>query len=140
VPRVLVLTFACLTPLVRLAAADLTVVVHQVRNDKGVVGALVFNSPQGWPERFASAVRREAVPAHPGTVTISFKDLPKGSYAVVVLHDENENKKLERNWLGKPKEGWGMSNNPKPLLSAPSFESARFQLGETMTLEIRLRY
>jgi len=39
-------------------------------------------------------------------------NLPAGEYAVVVLHDENLNKQLDRNWLGKPKEQWGMSNNP----------------------------
>lgn len=123
-----------------LAAADLTIVVENVRNDKGVVGVLVFKSAQGWPEEFGSALLRKAVPAKTGAVTLWFEDVPAGSYAAVVLHDENENKKMERNWFGKPKEGWGMSNNPDALVSAPSFKAAQFRLTGSTKLVIRLRY
>jgi uncharacterized protein (DUF2141 family) len=123
-----------------LAAADLTIVVENLRNEKGVVGVLVFDSAQGWPEDFDSAMLRKAVPAKAGAVTLRFEDVPEGLYGVVALHDENENKKMERNWLGKPKEGWGMSNNPKARLSAPSFQSAQFRLTGSAKLVILLRY
>ena len=129
------LLFAADTP-----RAELTVVAGNVRNSRGVVGVLVFRSASGWPEDFKSAVQRKAVPAHEGEVTISFEGLEPGSYGVVVLHDENENMRLDRNWLGKPKEGWGMSNNPRPFLSAPAFESAKFDLSGQTRLQVHLRY
>lgn len=130
---------------VLLNAADtprsaLTITAENVRNAKGVVGVLVFRSANGWPEGVESAVQRKAVPAHEGEVTISFDGLEPGTYAVVVLHDENENMRLDRNWLGKPREGWGMSNNPKPFLSAPSFESAKFSLSGQTRLPVHLQY
>lgn len=122
------------------SGADLTVIAENVRNAKGVVGVLVFRSNKGWPEDVGSSVQHKAVPARDGAVTLVFQGLEPATYAVVVLHDENENMKLDRSWIGKPKEGWGMSNNPKPHLSAPPFESARFTIGGPTELKIHLRY
>lgn len=45
-----------------------------------------------------------------------------------MLHDEKENMKLDRNFLGVPREGWRMSNNPKAHGKAPAFGRARFIL------------
>lgn len=117
----------------------LTLVVEGVRNSRGVVGALIFGSAQGWPENSGAAVAQESRPAQPGTDVLVF-ELPPGTYAAVVLHDENSDRKLERNRFGLPKEGWGMSNNPKAHLSAPSFERARFTLQGDTELRIRLNY
>jgi uncharacterized protein (DUF2141 family) len=80
----------------------LTVVAEGVASSKGVVGVLVFNSEKGWPERVSDALRSKAVAAHPGVTKITIPGLAPGDYAVVVLHDENENQKLDRKWLGVP--------------------------------------
>ncbi|MCL5743070.1 MAG: DUF2141 domain-containing protein [Acidobacteria bacterium] len=117
---------------------DLTLVV-EIRNTRGVIGVLVFNSPEGWPEHVSSAFTSMAVPAQAPRTVVTIPALPAGEYAVVVLHDENSNMKLDRNWLGKPKEQWGMSNNPHAFLSAPSFDSARFPLAGDERLYVWLR-
>jgi uncharacterized protein (DUF2141 family) len=117
----------------------LKILVGKVSNAKGVVGVLVFNSAQGWPEDNARAFRATDVPAHPGQLQIVLPNLPDGIYAVVVLHDENENRKLDRNWYGAPKEQWGMSNNPSVHMSAPSFDQARFTLNQDKTIDVELR-
>ena len=130
----------------RLAAAafalvcELIIVTEGVRNSRGVVGVLIFQSPRGWPEETSAAFRSKAVPAHEGVTTIRFDDLPPGDYAAVVLHDENENMKLDRNFFGVPREGWGMSNNPKAHAKAPEFSSARFSFQGDSRLRIRLNY
>jgi uncharacterized protein (DUF2141 family) len=122
------------------AAARLTISVEGVRNAEGVVGVLVFNSPQGWPENVDAAVRAKAVPARAVVTTLAIDDIPRGTYAVVVLHDENKNQKLDRNFVGRPREGWGMSNNPKARASAPSFRRAQIAVRRDMHLRIRLNY
>jgi uncharacterized protein (DUF2141 family) len=116
----------------------LTVVAQGVRNSKGAVGVLVFNSPTGWPDQVSATLRKKSMPAIPGDTEVTLSDLPAGDYAVVVLHDENENEKLDRGPLGIPIEQWGMSNNPNYVLTAPSFESARFHLASTERLYIQL--
>jgi uncharacterized protein (DUF2141 family) len=120
--------------------ARLTISVEGVRNADGVVGVLVFSSPQGWPDSVDGAIRAKAVPARSPIATLAIEDIPLGAYAVVVLHDENENKKLDRDFVGRPREGWGMSNNPKARASAPSFGRARFLLRRDTHLRIRLNY
>jgi uncharacterized protein (DUF2141 family) len=70
-----------------------------------------------------------------------FEDIPPGTYALVVIHDENMNGKLDTNLLGIPTEGYGFSNDAKALLGAPSFSPAGFQYnGETLDLTISLHY
>ena len=119
---------------------ELSIAAETVRNSRGVVGVLIFQSSRGWPEDHTAAFRSKAVPAHEGVTTIRFDDLPPGDYAAVVLHDENENMKLDRNFLGIPREGWGMSNNPKAHAKAPEFDRARFVFRCDTHLQIRLNY
>jgi uncharacterized protein (DUF2141 family) len=70
-----------------------------------------------------------------------FEDIPPGTYAITVIHDENMDGKLDTNWLGIPKEGYGFSNDVKPLLGAPPFSAASFQHdGGTLDLTISLHY
>ena len=57
-------------------------------------------------------------------VTAVMQDLPPGEYGVVTIHDENKNQKLDRNFVGVPKEGFGFANNPRVRLSAPPFAMA----------------
>lgn len=118
----------------------LGITVEGVRNSRGVIGVLIFRSARGWPEDAGAAFRSQAVPARPGAVVLTFEDLPPGIYAAVVLHDENENKKLDRNFFGMPREGWGMSNNPKAHGAAPAFDRARFLLQRDTSLRIDLNY
>jgi len=69
------------------------------------------------------------------------RTLPPGVYAVSVFHDENMNQKLDKNFVGVPKEGYGDSNNPKKKMGPPSFEETKFQLSATeQSTEIKLMY
>jgi uncharacterized protein (DUF2141 family) len=54
----------------------------------------------------------------------TFGSLPYGTYVVMVYHDENDNNKLDSNFLGIPKEQYGYSNNARGSFGPPSFEKA----------------
>jgi len=70
-----------------------------------------------------------------------FQGIAPGTYALVVVHDENMNSKLDTNWLGVPKEGYGFSNEAKAFLGAPSFSAASFPYdGRNLDLTITLHY
>jgi uncharacterized protein (DUF2141 family) len=107
-------------------ACTLRIHVDGLRNHKGVVGALVFTSAVGWPEDVHKCFRHQYAPvaATGRGATVVVEDLPPGNHGIVVLHDENENMKLDRNIFGFPKEGFGFANNPKVGLRAPPFGSA----------------
>ncbi len=116
----------------------LTIDVDGIANSRGVIGVLVFGSAAGWPESTSAALASAAVPASQGFTEVVIRGLEKGEYAVVVLHDENENMKLDRNRFHVPVEQWGMSNNPKHLLSAPSFNEASFRFEGDKWIHVRL--
>jgi uncharacterized protein (DUF2141 family) len=66
---------------------------------------------------------------------------PAGTYALVVVHDENMNGKLDTTRLGIPMEGYGFSNDARAFLGAPSFSAASFQYGgQNLELTINLHY
>ncbi len=104
-------------------SCTLRIVATGFRNHKGYAGAAIFASPDGWPEQQDKAVVHDGFPFSGSEATLNFK-LPPGKYAVVVLHDENKDEKLDRNFLGIPTEGFGFANNPRVFLTAPSFAQA----------------
>jgi len=70
-----------------------------------------------------------------------FPALPDGVYAVSVFHDENMNERLDKNFMGVPKESYGASNNPKKKMGPPNFDEAKFQLsGTEQSVEIKLMH
>jgi uncharacterized protein (DUF2141 family) len=100
--------------------------VDGLRNSTGVVGAAIFASREGWPEDMSKTVHHWPTPIPPGAseATAIIENLPVGDYGIVAIHDENKNHKLDRNFIGVPKEGFGFANNPHVGLSAPSFDAA----------------
>ena len=54
------------------------------------------------------------------------RDVAPGDYAVSVFHDENSNGKLDRNFMGMPKEGVGKSNDAAGHFGPPKYDDARF--------------
>ena len=74
-------------------------------------------------------------------VTIYRNAKTYGTYAATVLHDENGNGVIDKNFLGMPREGAGASNNPKPRLGPPRYDEATFTLNEpTRTVAITVKY
>jgi uncharacterized protein (DUF2141 family) len=121
------------------ATHTLTIQVENVNEDAGNIGVLVFNSTNGWPEDRFAALKDIVVPAHSGTVTVTVPDLPSGTYAVAIAHDVNKNHKVDKNWIGKPKEQWGMSNNPHATVHAPAFDKAKFALKDDLEIHVTMQ-
>ena len=61
-------------------------------------------------------------------------DIPSGTYAVKLHIDENENGKLDTNFLGIPKEQYGISNNILLL----NFKRASFVIDDYKKIQIDL--
>ncbi len=105
-------------------ACTLVINIDGFRNASGAAGGTIFSSPDGWPEDNAKAYRLGHTSIDGNHATLRFDNLPAGRYAVAVIHDENSNQRLDRNFLRVPKEGFGFANNPHVGLAAPSFDSA----------------
>jgi uncharacterized protein (DUF2141 family) len=122
-----------------LRATDNVVVVSVtgIKSDQGQIGCGLFRSEDGFPMKSERAVMRWQ-PARKGRVTCQFEGLPAGRYAVSVSHDLNGNRKTDTNFIGLPREDWGVSNNVRPSMRAPRFNEAAFdvQSGRETRIEI----
>lgn len=67
-------------------------------------------------------------------------DVPEGQYSVRIFHDENNNRKMDTNFMGIPKEGWAMSNNVKANFGPPNFEKSIFTAKGTVVQDLQINY
>lgn len=72
------------------------------------------------------SIQTKSVIISSSKVIVEF-NLPPGEYAVSTYHDLNSNDKLDRYFIGKPKEPYGFSNNVKPF-GLPSYKDCKFTL------------
>lgn len=106
--------------------ADLTVEISGLRNAKGEVQLCVTQRPE-FLKCEDDPHARTAEMATSEVAPVTFEALPAGTYAVLVLHDENANGKLDT-MLGIPKEGFGFSGNPKIRMGPPKAHNVRFDV------------
>ena len=115
---------------------ELIVVVSDLEGDKGAVMLALLDSLEMFDAGDA-AFRQASVPVQDGKATVVIGDLPFGTYAIKVYHDENENSKLDTNFVGFPTEPFGFSNDSMGQFGPPSFDEAKFEFSERrMEIEI----
>ena len=117
----------------------LQVTVTNIKGHKGDIIVGIFDS-----ENFLKTPieGRTAKPLG-DSVTVVFENLKPGKYAVSVVHDTNNNKDLDKNKLGIPKEGFGFSNNVLGTMGPPSFERAQIDLTaepKELDIDIQMKY
>jgi uncharacterized protein (DUF2141 family) len=71
--------------------------------------------------------------------TIILKDIPPGEYAISAFHDANDNKKMDTNLFGIPKEPIGISNNATGFMGPPKYNDAKFTVNKNTTLAITIK-
>jgi uncharacterized protein (DUF2141 family) len=119
----------------------LHVELEGLRNDNGQVLCELHTSAT-WlsKENSKAVVFAKSIIAH-NHATCEFSGIAAGKYAVSVIHDENLNGKLDKNLLGMPREGFGMSNDVLPRFGPPKFEAVAFSFdGGTSDIKILMRY
>ncbi len=121
-------------------AGDLEITVENVQSANGTLRFALHNAGSDFPSSI-SPIAVRSVEAVTGRQTVVFDNLPAGTYAVAVYHDENGNEKLDRNFVGIPKEGYGFSRNAASNFGPPEFEQAAINVSSAGgTTAIMLRY
>src|SRR5690349_1221481 len=122
-------------------AAELRLTIENVRSDGGELLIALYDNADGFKSAIANAATRGLMPdsgrligtsirAQRGTQSTVFTQLPPGRYAAIVIHDENDNGRLDKNGMGVPTEGYGFGNDAQGFLSATSFEAAAIAIGD----------
>jgi len=124
------------------AEEGIKVIITNLRNDKGHVLVSLFKEGAGYPDNASKALRKIKLDILNKKATVIFTGITTGNYAVAILHDENDDQKMNKNGLGIPKEGYGFSNNAMGAFGPPSWSKASFKhTSNTLTQkDIRTRY
>lgn len=112
---------------------NLEINIIKIRNDAGQIAIQVLDEQK-------KVVKQEFVTIANKRSVLMVKGLPKGKYAVQIFHDENKNEKMDFNFMGIPKEGYGFSNDARGFMSAPAFEKQLVTLDQDRAIQIRLSY
>ncbi len=108
---------------------SITVRIAGLKQNIGLLGVSLYSSNKGFPGDHSKACATAMKKVTGATDEVVFTNLPYGTYAVSVLHDENSNGKLDTTFLiGIPKEGIGVSNNPKARRGPPKYNDCTLTL------------
>jgi uncharacterized protein (DUF2141 family) len=111
------------------------------RSEQGQALASLFATAEGFPGATGEEVRTVSASIGQGKARLTFTEVQWGEYAVSVLHDENGDGVMQNNWLGRAREGHGISMDPESRFGPPDFVQARFVfMAEERVLPIRIRY
>jgi uncharacterized protein (DUF2141 family) len=142
-----VLPFFCF----RAAASDLRVTIEGIESSSGTLMIGLYDSEDHFLTALSHAGKVGllndrsrlvgiSMRAIAGTQSVVFTGLAPGAYAVIVFHDVNDTGKLTENWLGKPTECYGFSNNAEGFMAAPSFKNASVPVGsDNLSIVITLK-
>lgn len=123
------------------AGAEVTVEITNMRNQDGVVRACMTRDADRFPRCQDSAQGyRVVVPAGEAAV-LRFSNVTPGTYAIALLHDENDNGKADRALGMMPREGFGFSRDAPVRMGPPDFDDAAITVGSSPIRQtIRMRY
>jgi uncharacterized protein (DUF2141 family) len=114
--------------------ASITVLIDKTSNNKGT---MLFGLHTEKTFMKGKGIKNAARKIKDGKVSVTFTAVPAGEYAILVLHDENDNNRMDFDENGMPKEVYGMSNNDLSF-GPPEFSTAKFTV-TSKDLEITIR-
>jgi len=119
-------------------ASSLNVIEFRMRlREKGGVVRCGLFDRSGWLKKTVGAATARANGA---TALCVFNKVHAGTYGLSAFHDQNENGKLDTNFLGMPIEDYCASNNARGVFGPPSFDDAKFGFrGGTKRLDAHLK-
>jgi uncharacterized protein (DUF2141 family) len=112
-------------------AATLVISVSNIKTDVGSMNFAVFDNKDAWLGDDV-VVKRSLVVVdemNDGVIVTEF-ELEPGDYAVSVHHDDNDNGKMDTNFIGIPKEPIGLSNGAVAKFGPPKSTDAVLTISE----------
>lgn len=120
----------------------ISVIIENIKNDKGQIRACLFNKKEGFPDKPEKAykiIKKDI--SKKNNMIIEFNRLYYQEYAIAVLHDEDGNNKMKTGIFGIPQEDCGVSNNVKGQFGPPKFKDAKIKLNsKNISIKIRMNY
>lgn len=121
----------------------LTIKTEGLENSEGTMVFALYNKDGSIPDqKFKKFYRKGSANIINDLSEFTFNNLPQGLYAVIVLHDENNNGKIDTKFmLPLPAEGVGFTNyDDFGLSNTPNFKKASFDLNKDTTIVVKVNY
>lgn len=118
------------------ATSSVAIDFEGVRISSGSLFIAIFDNENDWLKR---PVRSYIMEIDKLDCSWTVDDLPNGAYGLAVFHDVNSNGKNDTNFLGIPKEPWGVSNDVRRRLGPPRWSQAQFLVRSDTTFTIGLK-
>jgi uncharacterized protein (DUF2141 family) len=113
----------------------LTIQITNVTSEEGQIILAIYNSSENYDKRIAF----QEVKVKPEIDTVIFEtNLPDGEYLVMLVHDINNNGKLDTSFIGMPKEPVGLSNYDGKGIPG-KFKKHKFSVNENTEIIIPLK-
>jgi len=101
----------------------------------------IFDSQDGFPKESSKAIQIKDASVDKDIALCSFEVPTDKLYAISVVHDINNNRQLDTNALGIPKEGWASSKNVTHAFRPPSFDESKVLLNEkNLKITLQMHY
>lgn len=113
----------CSFSAISFAQYTLSIKISNLRNDNGQIHLYIFDQDENKIEEVHKKIENSEC-------YIIIENLSSGEYAFKYFHDENNNDKLDCNWMKIPSEGYGFSNNARGNFGPPAFEQWVFEITE----------
>ena len=114
---------------------DITVTVENIANNRGHV-VVALHSADTFMK--SDGLQKAELKVKDGKVVATFKNVTPGNYALLALHDENDNKRMDFEPNGMPMESFGLSNNPM-LMGPPNFSDGKFEVTDK-NVELTIKF
>lgn len=107
---------------------SITLTVSGADPATGRIEATLFNSADDFLDK--AYMQQSGDVTEDGSFTAEFAGLEEGEYAIVVVHDANDNGVYDSGLFGFGGEEVGYSNDASSWLGRPTFEDAKFTVGK----------
>jgi len=128
---------------VTLHAQTIDLTVTNLESNSGQVILGIYKDQETWNKETPYTVKNfpKGTNVWAGTLKVTFT-LPPGTYGLSMLDDSNTDDKMNYNWMGLPKEGFGFSNIYHTGWSKPKFSdfSVTLAQGQRIAVTIKVRY
>jgi uncharacterized protein (DUF2141 family) len=115
---------------------SLNITVTNFKNTKGSLRVCITDQKNNF---LKDCLFSQIVSIENDDVSLSFKNLKDGTYAVSVYHDENNSGILETSGLfAFPSEPFGFSKNPSVRFGPPSFKKSAIMVNDDKNITIKL--
>lgn len=113
-----------------------------IRSETGTLRLGLYNKKSSWDnQKTDKEIQINKSELKNGKIVYELM-LNEGEWGISLLDDENNNKKMDYNFIGIPKEGFGFSNYYHTGLSMPDFKNFAFEniSGKSKVVVIKVKY